>query len=123
METASGFSKITTPGERGDCVVVAFATVASVPYETAHAALAKHGRKKGCRTRMSQIAHKVAETLNVEMIPVRRSGTLRSLIRDFHTGRMLVRVTGHAFAIIDGIIHDREPQSLDRHVKMAWRVK
>lgn len=110
-------------GERADCTVHAFSNATGCHYEKAHAALAANGRRKSCRYRLHQHAHDVGRTLGVKLELVRRSGTLRRFLSDYPQGRFIVRVSGHAFAVVDGSVIDRTEQSPDRHIKHAWRVE
>lgn len=109
--------------EKGDCTVRAFTVVADVPYLVAHRACAALGRKD--RRSFQKFKNKVqavASRLGIELVQVRRSGTLGRLIRDFPTATMLVRVNRHAFAVKQGVILDLSEQSLGRRVKGAWAL-
>lgn len=107
--------------ERNDCTVRAFAAFASVPYPMAHAACSEHGRKSRRRFRRFNLAVPgIASTLGVSVRQVARSGTVRALLLRFPTGALLVRVSGHAFAIRDGATFDNLVTRPRCIVKQAW---
>lgn len=70
--TPEQFQKLHSEGlnefkERGDCAVKAIAIACDVPYRTAYALCAKHGRKHGQGTYM-HITERVVKELGYEMI-------------------------------------------------------
>lgn len=109
-------------GEQRDCTVRALATVAGVEYDKAHLVMTGLGRKKNCGVYFKQRAQKAFKSLGLNARCVRRSGSLERLVRDFPTGRLYVLVRGHAFAVVDGVVHDNWTQSGRRHIKQAWLI-
>jgi len=99
--------------ENKDCHVRAVAIVANMDYEESHALHKKHGRKDRCATYYNTTNAIVSE-LNLRKLNVRRSGkfgkdrypTVKQFVWDHPKGRFLVHRSGHAFAIIDGVVHD-----------------
>lgn len=114
-----GFS---TQKERADCTVRAFANLmgGDADYQKAHDALAACGRKKSCGFRLQKHVHDVARSLGLSLRLIRRSGSVARLIRDFPTGKILVRKRGHAFVINNGVIVDQQNTSENAHVQHAW---
>lgn len=107
--------------EHKDCTVRALAVAAGLTYNRAHRILQIHGRrnKQGYRTEGTW-------AIVTGSICFRRHGTVRKLIRDFPTGRFIVDVRHHTMAIIDGVLHDFDPDDeiklLGSWVQGAWRV-
>lgn len=107
--------------EKNDCTVHALSLALNIPYEAAHSALKKYGRRDkhgiGLRTRFSHIC----KDLGVDASHIRRSGTVAKLCKDYPQGRIFAIKRGHAFAIIDGVAHDLT--KLGSHVKSAWLLE
>ena len=101
-------------GEANDCVVRAFSIVLDKPYNEVHAQCEKHGRKFGKGT-YPHTQRKVAndngmtEIYEKELHKLSPSGenpTVLQFLKAYPTGKYYVCRSGHAFAIIDGVIHD-----------------
>jgi hypothetical protein len=109
--------------EAKDCTVRAFALVAGVEYIDAHTACRLNGRLN-CRgfVGFDSKVVKIGRLLGVELRHIRRSGTLARLLRDFPRGTLMVSVSRHAFAVVDGVVVDTHPQSPSRRIKNAWVV-
>jgi hypothetical protein len=113
---AEGFS------ERRDCTVRALTNVSGAPYAEVHAIFAAHGRKNRRGIALKKVLQSVARDLGLVAQVVRRSGSVERLLRDFPVARLVVTTRGHAFAVIDGVVHDTHTTSPLRHVKCAWLV-
>ena len=114
--TSEGFS------ERRDCTVRALTNVSGAAYATVHAVFASHGRKNRRGVVLKKVMQSVASDLGLVAQVVRRSGNVERLVRDFPAGRLVVNTRGHAFALIDGVVHDSIETSPLCHVKRAWLV-
>lgn len=100
-------------GETNDCSVRAFSLALNIPYAEAHALCAKHGRQYGKGT-LWWTSHKVA--WDCDMVPVltydayaprgARYPTLAQFIKEYPKGHFYLIRRGHAFALIDGVVHD-----------------
>ena len=115
--------------ENKDCVVRAFSIVLNRSYGEIHGACKRHGRKdsdgtKGC----TQDA--VAEEYSMEKVPLsditcgnQFHPTLQQFINSHPKGRYYLTRRGHAFAVIDGVVHDwnRGTGSRSRIIR-AFRV-
>lgn len=111
--------------ERSDCTVRALAIAAKISYSAAHDLCSKYGRKFGKRFKnvlFIPAVPKMFEELGLICCLVRRTGSLSKFIRDFPTGIYYVRVSGHVFSIIDGIVYDMQEQSGARRIKQAWKI-
>ena len=108
--------------ERRDCTVRALTNVSGAAYATVHAVFASHGRKNRRGVVLKKVMQSVASDLGLVAQVVRRSGNVERLVHDFPAGRLVVNTRGHAFALIDGVVHDSIETSPLCHVKRAWLV-
>jgi hypothetical protein len=113
---AEGFS------ERRDCTVRALTNVSGASYAEVHAVFAAHGRKNRRGIALRKVLQSVARDLGLTAQVVRRSGSVERLLRDFPAGRLVINTRGHAFAVIDGVVHDSIVTSPLCHVQRAWLV-
>lgn len=102
-------------GEKNDCTVKAVAVLANLPYNYAHAALAKVGRKRGKGPTWGNF-FKVLRNLNLWYERVEIEGkTVRTLEKNLpKKGRYLITVRGHVLAAVDGKVHDWSSGRLHR---------
>jgi hypothetical protein len=102
--------------ETNDCVVLAFTVAAQISYATAHQLCKKHGRIDG-RGTYDHTVHKVAIELGAtpidlingrNIIGLRRDDwpTVQQFVLTHPAGRYFIIRGGHAFAIVDGAVHD-----------------
>jgi len=108
--------------EHNDCTVVALTTVSGAPYADVHEVFADHGRRNRGRIALKKVLLSVARDLGLTARIVRRSGSVERLLRDHPVGRLVVTTRGHAFAVIDGVVHDAIVTSALCHVKCAWLI-
>ena len=101
-------------GEKDDCVVRAFSIVLDRPYNEVHSTCEKHGRKFAHGT-SGNIQRTVAQEYGMVEVTWKELRALSSsalyptvlqFLKAFPKGRYYVCRDGHAFAIIDGVIHD-----------------
>jgi hypothetical protein len=93
---SSGFA------ESNDCAVRAYALFKDIPYDEAHSIFKKLGRRDGRGTKNHIIYDLVGRT-------TRKDGagmTLNQLVAANPTGRVYGMKRGHAFVIINGVLHD-----------------
>lgn len=104
-----------------DCTVRAMSLVANIPYSIVHSAFEKSGRKNkhGFHMKSGGI-HKVCKVLGIEAKQVKRHGSLIGFINKFPKGRYLCVKRGHAFAVIDGVVHDED--KMHSQIKGAWLI-
>ena len=107
--------------ESSDCSVVALSIAVGIPYDVAHDILAKAGRRSRhgfqmtawladqARLGITCCGYKFTQT-SCGKINYRTAGytypTVAKVHRDFPKGRFMVSVSGHIFAMIDGVILD-----------------
>lgn len=92
---SSGFA------EHNDCAVRAYALFKDIPYDDAHTIFKNLGRKDGRGTKN----HLIYDLLGRKH-RILGAGTLNQLIAQFPKGRVYGMKRGHAFVIIDGVLHD-----------------
>jgi hypothetical protein len=127
-------------GKTGDCVVRALAITASLPYSEVYAAIAKGvgserkskgaTARKGVNTRRKWFQDLMGE-LGFTWVPTMKvgQGCKTHLAQgELPSGRLVVEVSKHRVAVIDGVIHDtfdpsRETQVInpDGSVRIAHR--
>lgn len=90
--------------ETNDCSVRAFAVAADTTYRKSHALHAFCGRvdRKGT---LWTVSDKVAAMLGMEPVKVQRQ-TLQTFITMNPKGSFWVARSGHAFAVVNGIVYD-----------------
>ena len=102
-------------GETNDCVVRAFSIALDKSYAEIHEKCAKHGRKfRECtylptqravakEYGMKELAYN--DLWNLSPTPYQYP-TVTQFIKAHPKGRFYARRNGHAFAIVDGVVHD-----------------
>lgn len=113
--------------EKSDCMVVSFATVWNVPYESAH----HHMRTQFLRKPRRGVPYSIGREQAMERCPKTkmRAGpyteknrtSLENFCKAHPVGRYWVFVSRHALAVIDGVIHDHSHKPR-RMVQKAYRV-
>lgn len=115
IERPEGFEN-----EKRDCSVRALSIAADLPYLVVHLAFKQAGRKDGHGT-PRKLFKKVIKILNLKAVQVKRTGSVKSFINKFPTGRYYCSVRNHAFSVINGEKYDIE--NLKQHIKGAWRIE
>ena len=114
VEDDGGRSAAGFPGDKeGDCVVRAIAIAAELPYKDVHDALTEwqgwDADAGGNNSDHFTYRRFLIEKLGFIWIPLMKigSGCKVHLREDeLPKGRIIVRVTGHLAAVIDGVLHD-----------------
>lgn len=110
--------------ESNDCSVRAVSVASGLPYYKVHAAFTEAGRKagKGVTVRMMIAAlEKLGIMKQQEGYPYQRP-TLSSWLLINPTGSWVIVKRDHAFAILDGVVHDNSPVGARSRVLFAFRV-
>ena len=109
-------------GVARDCTVRALTIVTGCRYATAEAIAHAAGRRRNRGFRSSQLIDAArAEGFNFEEVKLPQNALLAEVLLILDEGRFYVRVRGHAFAIVDGKVHDMFHTSLRTPVRGAWR--
>jgi len=112
-----------SPNEQLDCTVRALAILSGEPYNVAHAFLRDNGRKDQSTFKFWTLHEKtfVGRKLVQELVPRR---TVHNHIKDNPTGKYIISVRRHVFAVIDGVVHDSGPEGNLRrmHVRCVYKL-
>ena len=114
-------------GETGDCVVRAIAIATELPYQEVYDSINELalGERTGTRKRGKSNARlgvykgtirKYMEALGWEWTPTMQIGSgcqVHLRADELPTGRLVVNVSKHSVAVIDGVVHDTHDPSRD----------
>lgn len=120
------FRDIARP-ERNDCVPVALAKAADIPYQDAYELAAMAGRKPrgfcNINTLMDGLGYELAFYGTGRCGGIVKSTTLAVLMTrpEMQTGRFVFHRRGHAFAVVDGVVFDSDLKPW-APVRNVWRV-
>lgn len=102
--------------ERNDCTVRALKNVTAVPYQDAHEWFKRHGRRDGHGVKLMSILRSVAilktivygyrVTIHLDAMHRADRLTLAEVTRRYPKGKYILTTSGHAIALIDGVVHD-----------------
>lgn len=113
-------------GKTGDCVTRAIAIATGLPYadvyrhvnESAQTERVRRGRKSSARTGVKkETVRRLMTELGWTWVPTMGIGTgcrVHLCADELPTGRLVVSVSKHLVAMIDGVIHDTHDSSRDR---------
>lgn len=129
--------------ERNDCTVRALAIAANVQYREAHEYMRTSGRLLGRGGNMNlALTHPQGEVIRVglykivrlspseysaevqkhkEYFPRQLYWTVNQFIAAHPRGRFVLTIPSHAFALINGVIHDRYRMTGRARIDGAWR--
>lgn len=117
--------------ESNDCAVRALSHAFNVPYTYAHAAMAAGGRKQ-CKGTSIITIHQVVtrehngkrgvamETIGIG--PGKRQVSIATFCKYHPQGSFYCIVRGHAFAVVDGVVHDAFVNKAGRRIYKAYRI-
>lgn len=108
----SGFTN-----EKNDCTVRAYAIMRNIPYIQAHGIFYLAGRRPKRGTNVHYAIY------NKEFVRLNRPNMTVKRFIEFYasTGRWIIQIRGHVFAVVDGCIQDQNPMAnLNCHVLMSW---
>lgn len=116
---ASGFGF-----ERNDCVVRAIAHAYEIPYAEAHAKMKALGREDKKPTYYMRDKMKNGFEFKHHMnFDGKRTITLKTFLKRKYKGNYIIRIRGHALAVIDGVLVDSGIPRLGSHIVDIWHVK
>lgn len=121
---AAGFK-----GDTGDCVTRAIAIATGMPYKEVYDLVNEHSSQERGRVRRGKVrkssarsgvftptTRKLMEKLGWTWVPTMGIGTgCKVHLREdeLPKGKLVVKVSGHVCAVIDGVIHDNHDPSRD----------
>lgn len=118
-----GFSKVnprTIPWETNDCVVRATSVATGDSYELVHALYKALGRRNGKGTPVFLINLVLDKA---EKMQYDDRHTLNKFIAAHPKGTFVCCSRRHAFAVIDGVVHDQGAVGGKTRVLWTWRIK
>lgn len=138
-ESIKGYSESKiAKGERNDCVVRAIASASDMEYDKAHKFVAKNfGRKpkkgtfffastmSGFEKNSKKINRKSVKRIPREFLKSGKSQmTVGTFLQEYNYGTYILAVTGHAFAVKDGVVLGgwSDAKRLRRIVEGAWKI-
>ncbi len=105
---STAYGAVRPAWDKADCSVRALAVAAGCTYEVASAVFSAAGRKVGKGTPLTT-SNKVHEDwLGMRQVEGVTGWPLAAFIAAYSKGRFVVHKRGHAFAVIDGVLHDWE---------------
>lgn len=109
--------------DKADCSIRALACAAGTSYEIASMTFSAQGRKmkKGTDVNVSIKVHE--EVLGMKRITLAEGIRLEAFLEVAKEGRYVVHKKGHAFAIVNGIVHDWDNTSRGATTLIrVWKV-
>ena len=112
--------------ERNNCTVVALSAVTDLPYNECKNIAMEAGRVDGRGFRSATLIKffnkNIAEKFDEVYMP--RRLTVSTFCKEHPKGRFYVRKRGHAFSIINGVVHDLVDASTPRSfIQGAWKFE
>ncbi len=120
---STGYSAPRPEYDRRDCSVRALSVAVECSYEQASAVFSAAGRrlKKGTSVDLSRTVHE--DWLHMEPIPGMAGCPVLIFMDLYPKGAFVLHRRGHAFAVIDGVLHDWEEGTKARsEIISAWKV-
>lgn len=104
--------------EKADCTVLASQFCLGLSYEAAHKLMAGVGRKPNGRANY----RKAAPALGLVPRPDLSCMTLMKALEGMQSGRFVVRIAGHVFAVVDGRMFDSGFPKRGARVRMVYEA-
>lgn len=120
-----GFNEVnprTYDWEAKDCAVRASSIALDRPYHEVHAEFKKAGRKDRQGTYF-HVINSVLGDPEFATLYTREAPTLNQFANKIRRGRWVLCNRRHAWALIDGVVHDDWKVGARTRVLIAWRVK
>lgn len=105
-----------------DCSVRALACATGVSYQVASMTFSAKGRQVRKATDVALSNDLYGNVLGMRRIELAEGLRLAAFLEVAKTGRYLVHKKGHAFAVIDGVVHDWEGTRSSRDETLLTRV-
>ena len=117
-----------TSGEHRDCTVHALAFATGMKYVDAHSVLAAAGRETGKGFLTSIVMQRLSVLTKGQWFAAPAQGwsaghtTVNQFCRLHPTGSYVLRIKGHAFAVVNGRAVDTHARVARERVQGAWEV-
>lgn len=118
LETDCG-RKDSDPKERNDCTVRSVAAAFGITYTEAWIKLSVFGRKPKHGVHFKEIAKKLPLEPRYDLA----CRHLQTILPEMQSGRFIVRIAKHCFAVVHGKVIDTHRPSPKYRVKMVYEVK
>ena len=107
--------------EREDCTVKALSIALDIPYWVAHEKLRMAGRKVGKPFNLINWLNPLTDICGYKIMRWNANGhTLSQVLKNCAKGRFILRKSGHVFAMIDGMVHDRNTNN-NAKIYQVWK--
>lgn len=127
----SDYLKSRPTSEHNDCAVIAFSHAMELDYSIVHDIMKKGGRQDRRGTYIDRVLkvgggsyQKKAKTIKGRLITYHertKGQTIQKFLKKNPTGRFVCIRSGHAFAVIDGVVYN---QKLDKSIiKYYYKIK
>lgn len=125
----SDYLKSRPTSEHNDCAVIAFSHAMELDYSIVHDIMKKGGRKDRRATYINHVLKVGSNYTNAKTIKGRlityhertKGQTIQKFLKKNPTGRFVCIRSGHAFAVIDGVVYN---QKLDKSIiKYYYKIK
>jgi len=120
---STGYAAPAPFADTKDCVVRALAAATGCSYKQSSAIFSAAGRKlkQGTYTDISHTVHE--QWLAMRLLPNVEGLDLGTFMRLAPKGSFVVHKRSHAFAVVDGVLHDWERGTHERTlIRRAWQV-
>ncbi len=111
--------------DRHNCTIVAIAVAGRISYKLAYSLGVAVGRRRGTGFSSGCIIHearRIGIRSRIVRLPKPGRITVERFVELHPKGRFYVCATGHALALIDGVIHDQIIVNPRSRVRLAWHV-
>lgn len=125
--------------EKKDCSVRALSNAMHISYEEAHAKIHSIGRKQGKPVNTGDLSKFYREAgLQMQIVGTTKLAdyfrrihrdveaiegrTVENMVKQLQTGRHIVHIKGHVFAVVDGKIHDKGMMKAGTRVVAVYSV-
>ena len=131
IQTDGGRKENGFESEAYDCTVRALVPITGLTYSTCHDLARRAGRMYGRKTQMSPIIRLADSERKVTLLdtigywsrPTLQRPTVAQWLRmpGNDSGKFIVRVNGHVFAVVNGECFDTCPMRMGRRVTHVWK--
>jgi hypothetical protein len=110
--------------ERNDCTVRTLCIATNRPYREAYQLLFNAGRKPNRGFYFERLLKKKTNYLGCSFIKIgfRKPRTLRKFIEEYPDGVYCLRMRGHVFVVMNGVVHDMMDPKPYCRITDAWKV-
>lgn len=120
---STSYAQVRPKWDRNDCSVRALAVAVGLTYEQAGAIFAAFGRKMKEGTSVETSIRVMEERLKMRRLELSDGPEeLKYFALYQDKGRFVLHRRGHAFALVEGVIHDWEGTRATTQVIRAWEV-